>query len=98
MLSNKKVKFIYIYLYYVYNLNSMNLSESYKKKITSLAGLTLESKEKNTEYEYQLRDIDGPTFYKRKKESDKWQFVSAKEFAEGLANGSKLIKWEQKEK
>lgn len=78
----------------------MNLSESYKNRMLQLSGLVSESKQEKIEqkYEYQLRDIGGPVFYRRQKSSDKWKFVSAKEFAEGLANGGKLIKWEEKQK
>jgi len=74
------------------------LSESYKNKIKTLAGIPLnESKEKGVEWEYQLRDIGGPVFYKRKKGEDAWMFISAEEFAKGCSKG-KLIPWEEKDK
>lgn len=41
--------------------------------------------------QYQIRDIGGPVFYCRKSAKDKWQFISAEEFAEGLSAGGKLI-------
>ena len=44
----------------------MFLSESYKYRMQALAGIVVEAK-KNTEYEFQVRDIGGPVFYKRKK-------------------------------
>lgn len=68
----------------------MSLSELNRMKI--LAGIQInESKEVN--WEFQLRDIGGPVFYKRKKGGD-WQFISAQEFAENCKNG-KLIKWNE---
>jgi hypothetical protein len=70
------------------------LSESYKNKIKILAGLTLFEGEK-IEYEYQLRDIGGPVFYKRKKGNENWLFISAEEFADGCSNGGKVIKWKK---
>jgi hypothetical protein len=48
--------------------------------------------------EFQLRDIGGPAFYTRVIGDDSWTFTSATEFAEGLANGGKLIKWKQNDK
>ena len=50
---------------------------------------------KKTEYEYQIRYIDGPIFYKREKGEDTWSFVGAEEFAEN-AHNSKIIKWDNK--
>lgn len=50
---------------------------------------------KKTEYEYQIRYIDGPLFYKRKKGEDTWSFTTDKEFTEN-AHNSKIIKWENK--
>ena len=73
------------------------LSESYRNRLKTLSGIPLnESKEKNFEWEYQLRDIGGPTFYKRKNGEDNWMFTSAEEFAMGLADGGKLISWNEK--
>jgi hypothetical protein len=59
----------------------------------SLIDILNESKE--TEYEYQIRYIDGPIFYKREKGEDTWSFVGAEEFAEN-AHNSKIIKWDKK--
>lgn len=50
---------------------------------------------KSVEYEYQIRYIDGPLFYKRKKGEDTWSFTTDKEFAEN-AHKSKIIKWDDK--
>ena len=68
------------------------LSESYRNKIQKLAGIPI-SESKKVEYEYQVRDIDGPIFYKRKKGDDNWNFISAEEFAEGCSKGGKIVKW-----
>lgn len=61
-----------------------------------LKDILQESKDKNREY--QLRDIGGPVFYSRDVGDDSWTFTGAIEFAEGLVNGGKLIKWEQNDK
>jgi len=72
----------------------MFLSESYKYRMQALAGIVIESK-KNTEYEFQVRDIGGPVFYKRKKGESIWEFISAEDFSENCQNG-KLVKWDKK--
>ena len=73
------------------------LSESYRNRIKTLSGIPIcESKNANVSWEYQLRDIDGPIFYKRKKGDRDWVFTSAEEFAEGIADGGKLINWSEK--
>lgn len=59
----------------------------------SLLNILNESKE--TEYEYQIRYIDGPIFYRREKGEDTWSFVGDEEFAEN-AHNSKIIKWDNK--
>lgn len=71
----------------------MNLSESYKNKLRVLAGIN-ESKESKPEFEYQIRDIDGPVFYKRKKGEDTWKFISTEDFAQEACSG-KVIKWDE---
>lgn len=72
----------------------MFLSESYKYRMQALAGIVIESK-KNTEYEFQVRDIGGSVFYKRKKGESIWNFISAEDFAENSQDG-KLVKWNKK--
>ena len=72
----------------------MFLSESYKYRMQALAGIVVEAK-KNTEYEFQVRDIGGSVFYKRKKGESIWNFISAEDFAENCQNG-KLVKWNKK--
>ena len=72
----------------------MFLSESYKSRIQSLAGIIVEAK-KNVEYEFKIRDIGGPVFYKRKKGESIWNFISAEDFAENSQDG-KLVKWNKK--
>ena len=42
-------------------------------------------------WQYQLRDIGGPVFYRRQGDDDTWQFCDAETFAEGLADGADLI-------
>ncbi len=46
------------------------------------------------EYEYQIRWIGGPVYYKRKKGTSIWQFCTDQEFAENV-NCNNLVKWEQ---
>lgn len=71
----------------------MELSESYKNRLRILSGLK-ESKENSVPYfEYQMRDIGGPVFYKRKKGSKEWSFISAEEFAKEACNG-KMVDWD----
>jgi hypothetical protein len=72
----------------------MFLSESYKSRMQSLAGIISEAK-KDTEYEFQIRDIGGSVFYKRKKGERIWGFTSPEDFAENCQKG-KLVKWEKK--
>ena len=62
-----------------------------------LQDILQESKSKSTKREYQLRDIGGATFYVRDVGDDTWTFTSAEAFAEGLANGGKLVAWKSKE-
>jgi hypothetical protein len=59
----------------------------------SLINILNESKE--PEFEYQIRYIDTPVFYKRKKGDKTWGFTTDKEFAEN-AHKSKIIKWDEK--
>lgn len=68
------------------------LSEDYRNKIKVLAGIPI-TESKEIEWEFQLRDIGGPVFYKRKKGDKEWVFISAQEFAENCHNG-KLVKWD----
>jgi hypothetical protein len=67
----------------------------------TLAGILSESKDdskdKKIEWEYQIRDIGGLVFYKRKKGEDMWRFTDAEDFAENACN-SKIIKWKKSEK
>ena len=72
----------------------MFLSESYKSRILFLAGIVSESKE-DVQYEFQVRDIGGSVFYKRKKGDKLWNFIAAEEFAENSHKG-KLLKWDKK--
>ena len=46
---------------------------------------------KQAEWQYQLRDIGGPVFYRRQSDDADWQFTDAETFAQGLADGAKLI-------
>ena len=72
------------------------LSEGYKSKIQKLAGITI-TESKDVKWEYQVRDIGGPVFYKRKKGEKTWSFISAEDFAEGCKEGD-IVKWEEKKK
>lgn len=71
----------------------MMLSESYRNKIKTLAGIQI-TESKDVEWEFQLRDVGGPVFYKRKKGDKDWKFISAEEFAENCQKG-KLVKWKK---
>ena len=51
--------------------------------------------ESTQKFEYQIRNIGGPVFYKRKP-GKKWQFTTAEDFAEN-AHDSKIIKWKSEE-
>jgi len=57
--------------------------------------LLRETTEKSDKYEYQIRYINGPNFYKRKTNEDTWIFISGEEFAKEAPN-NKLIKWDEK--
>jgi hypothetical protein len=72
----------------------VNLSESYINRLKNLAGVISESKEKDIEWEYQIRDIGGLVFYKRKKGEETWRFTDAEDFAENACN-SKIVKWKK---
>lgn len=52
-----------------------------ESNIRILLRKVLISESKKTEYEYQIRDIGGSdVFYKRKKNTDKWDFIDKEEF------------------
>lgn len=53
-------------------------------------------REESKEWEYQIRYIDGPIFYKRESGQDVWQFTTAEDFALNAPDG-KLVKWEGNE-
>jgi len=61
----------------------------------SLKRILMESESES--WEYQLRDVGGPVFYRRKSPDDTWQFTDAVTFAEGLASGAKLIEYKDNE-
>ena len=46
---------------------------------------------KQLDWQYQLRDIGGPVFYRRQGAEAEWQFCDAETFATGLADGAELI-------
>jgi len=48
-----------------------------------------------SKFEYQIRDINDPVFYKRKI-GEKWMFTTAEDFAEN-AHNSKIVKWTSEE-
>ena len=54
-----------------------------------LKDILTESKQES--WQYQLRDIGGPVFYRRQGDDDAWQFTDIETFAQGLADGAKLI-------
>jgi hypothetical protein len=72
------------------------LSESYINKLKTLSGIPIkESNSVKVNWEFQLRDFGGPSFYKRKKGDKYWVFTSAEDFSIGLSDGGKLIKWKE---
>lgn len=71
----------------------MNLSETYKIRLKGLAGI-LEEKKSKIEYEYQVRDIGGDVYYKRKKNSKKWEFTSELDFFKNFKK-SNVVKWKK---
>tara|TARA_Y100000389_G_C17376786_1_gene472113 strand:- start:235 stop:600 length:366 start_codon:yes stop_codon:yes gene_type:complete len=73
----------------------MKLSESYKKRIKTLSGIILENSTSN-EYEYQVRNIGGDVFYRRKKGDKKWEFIDELEFYKN-SNKNNILTWENKE-
>lgn len=73
----------------------MKLSESYTNRIKFLSGIMLENDNLNN-YEYQVRNIGGDVFYKRKKGDNKWQFIDEVEFYKNSTKKN-LITWEDKD-
>ena len=71
----------------------MNLSESYKKRLKDLSGILEESKNKN-KYEYQIRNIGGDVYYKRKEGSKVWEFIDELDFVKN-SKKSNIVKWEK---
>ncbi len=71
----------------------MNLSEAYKKRLKTLSGVLEESKSKN-EYEFQIRNIGGDVYYKRKKGSEMWEFIDELDFVKN-SKKSDIIKCEK---
>ena len=53
----------------------------------------LTENKKSSKMQYQIRDIGGPVFYSRQSAKDSWRFISAEEFAAGLAAGGKLVEY-----
>ena len=73
----------------------MKLSESYTNRIKFLSGIMLENDNLNN-YDYQVRNIGGDVFYKRKKGDKKWQFIDEVEFYKNSTKKN-LITWEDKD-
>jgi hypothetical protein len=48
--------------------------------------------EKKGKYEYQVRDIDGNVYYKRKVGSKTWEFTDEKDFNKNI-NDDNVIQW-----
>lgn len=79
-----------------FSLNSVNLSESYKKRIIHLSGILAESKG-GTQYEYQVRNIGGDVFYKRIKGDEVWSFTDEVDFYKN-SNSKNTVEWEEPKK
>jgi hypothetical protein len=71
----------------------LNLSETYKVRLKGLAGI-LEEKKSKIEYEYQVRDIGGDVYYKRKNNSKEWEFTNELDFFKN-SKKSNVVKWEK---
>ncbi len=78
-----------------FSLNSVNLSESYKKRIVQLSGVLSEAKS-ITKYEYQVRDIGGDVFYKKAIGENVWIFTDELDFCKN-ANRENTINWDKPE-
>lgn len=63
-----------------------------KNKIRTLLR---ENLNKISKFEYQIRDIDGPVYYKRKKGSEVWSFTDCEDYSKN-ANDENIVKWEEK--
>ena len=50
--------------------------------------------EESQKYEYQIRDIGGPIYYKRQK-GEKWSFIDETEFYKN-SNRNNIVKWVEK--
>ena len=59
-----------------------------------IRGILLEEYLKHKKYEYQVRDIDGPVYYKRIK-GDKWSFTDEVDFYKNC-DKSNIVKWFKK--
>jgi len=57
---------------------------------------SVDSLSNSNHYEYQIRWIDSPLYYRRAKGTKIWSFCSDKEFAENV-NSNNLIKWNKDE-
>jgi len=71
----------------------LNLSETYKSRLAVLGGI-LEEKKSRAEYEYQVRDIGGDTYYKREKGSKVWSFTNEVDFLKN-SKKSNIVNWEK---
>ena len=60
-----------------------------------LTDILTEARSPKPKWQYQLRDIGGPVFYRRQGDDDAWQFTDAETFATGLADGCELVPYKE---
>tara|TARA_B000000475_G_C15971481_1_gene437219 strand:- start:998 stop:1345 length:348 start_codon:yes stop_codon:yes gene_type:complete len=62
-----------------------------------LSLLNILNETKETEYEYQVRNIGGDTFYKREKSTDDWTFTDETDFYKN-STSENTIEWNEPKK
>lgn len=57
--------------------------------------LLRENLKKINKFEYQIRDIGGPVYYKRKAGDKLWSFTDCEDYSKNT-NDKNIVKWEEK--
>lgn len=57
--------------------------------------LLRENLNKISKFEYQIRDIGGPVYYKRKNGDNVWSFTDCEDYSKN-ANDKNIVKWQEK--
>jgi len=71
----------------------MSLREEYIRN-KKLAGIPV-NESADAPWEYQLRDISGVSFYKRRRGDKIWEFTTMEDFVDNF-KGVNLVKWNEK--